>query len=54
MDRKLVIEQIVKEYRSFGPADKEQLVLESLKRMGDLNLLAFATELGIDLTVVRS
>jgi hypothetical protein len=54
MDRKLVIDLIVKEYRTFGKPDQEAMFRESLKWISDMNLLGFATELGIDLTAVRS
>lgn len=54
MDRKTVIELIVKEFRTFGPKDKEAMFVESLRWMSDMNLIGFATEIGIDLTAVRS
>ena len=50
MDRKNVIELIVKQYRSFGAADREAILRESLRWMSDMNLIGLATEIGIDLT----
>lgn len=53
MDRKIVMDLIVKAYRAFAPADQEAAFRESLKKMGDMNLYAFAIEMGIDLEAVR-
>lgn len=48
MNRTRVIEEIVKAFNQTTKEFQQTVLRESLKRMGDMDLLAFATEIGVD------
>lgn len=46
--RAKMFEAILKRYSQFGPADQKEAVVGMLKRIGDMDLIVFAEEIGVD------
>lgn len=54
MNRSKIVEAILTEYRQHGPRNQEHILIDSLKYVPDMNLVAFAQEIGIDTDRVLS
>lgn len=54
MDRAKLMEAILKRYNDFGPKDQKEAVYSMLKRIGDMDLIVFAEEIGVDTAAVAS
>jgi len=54
MDRAKLIEAILKRYSEFGPRQQKEAIYGMLKRIGDMDLVVFAEEIGINTSEVQS